>query len=316
MDTKLSCSAQSNKSHEQLFGTAPRVDHWFLIEYQGHWGHDAFEESNIPDLVKQHIKKQAQRLGRSKILLIKRDDKEQKEGIRLFYAYSTEFNPRLYRFDLSEYEEIGRIDFVRLLQSGEIERHRADKNLVLVCTHGSRDVCCGAYGYPIYRELKELTDFDVWRVSHIGGHRFAVNLVMLPEGIFYGRVDSSNLERTINAHRKGEINLECFRGRSCYSVVVQVSDYFLRERIGKMGIYDLRLEYEKDREYYSAVEFKLEDQDLGYAINSVILYNAVSVLVSCDDEKYETVPQFYFYSMIKYIPSRHKKVTRKPKISI
>jgi hypothetical protein len=59
---------------------------------------------------------------------------------------------------------------------------------ILVCTHGSHDTCCGTFGYPIYDRLRNGlareagSNLRVFRVSHLGGHRFAPNFVDMPEG--------------------------------------------------------------------------------------------------------------------------------------
>jgi hypothetical protein len=70
---------------------------------------------------------------------------------------------------------------------------------LMVCTHGSRDACCGKFGYPLYRRLSELAAREgnglrVWRCSHLGGHRFAPTLLDLPSGRVFGRVAENDAE--------------------------------------------------------------------------------------------------------------------------
>ena len=48
-----------------------------------------------------------------------------------------------------------------------------DSSLVLVCTHGSRDRCCGTLGGAIYAKAHKQAPEKVWQASHLGGHRFA-----------------------------------------------------------------------------------------------------------------------------------------------
>lgn len=63
---------------------------------------------------------------------------------------------------------------------------------LFVCTHGTVDVCCAKFGYPLYRALHRIAgerpegDVRVWRASHFGGHRFAATLIDWPEGRFWG----------------------------------------------------------------------------------------------------------------------------------
>lgn len=71
---------------------------------------------------------------------------------------------------------------------------------LLVCTHGSTDAACGRYGYPLYESLRH--DYDdpnlrVWRVSHVGGHRFAPTVLDLPEGRFWAHLDPGDADAVV-----------------------------------------------------------------------------------------------------------------------
>ena len=61
--------------------------------------------------------------------------------------------------------------------------------LYLVCTHGTRDRCCGTLGFPVYRSLLEASSRKVLQVTHLGGHRYAPVVLALPEWRFFGHVD-------------------------------------------------------------------------------------------------------------------------------
>ena len=45
----------------------------------------------------------------------------------------------------------------------------------------------------------------------------------------------------------------------------------MRKEIGKLGIYDIRWEFEKDREDYTAAEFGVEGETTVYSINTVVM---------------------------------------------
>jgi hypothetical protein len=74
------------------------------------------------------------------------------------------------------------------------EAHRSDEQLALVCTNGRRDLCCARFGTPVYNYLKNeepgFPGLRAWQSTHMGGHRFAANLLWLPQGVLYGRVDA------------------------------------------------------------------------------------------------------------------------------
>jgi hypothetical protein len=89
--------------------------------------------------------------------------------------------------------------------------------LYLVCTNGRHDPCCAEYGRPVARPSTELVGERVWECSHVGGDRFAGNLVCLPDGVFYGHLDPATALRAVAAH-EGAVLLEHWRGpRRCRS---------------------------------------------------------------------------------------------------
>ena len=112
----------------------------------------------------------------------------------------------------------------------------------LVCTNGRRDACCAALGRPVAAALAAARPERVWECSHIGGHRFAANLVCLPDGLCYGRVAADEVEGIAAAYEAGRIVVERLRGRSSFPPAVQAADAFLRAREGLDGLEALVLE--------------------------------------------------------------------------
>ena len=69
---------------------------------------------------------------------------------------------------------------------------------LMICTHGSVDVVCGKFGYPLYRYLRDEYANDslrVWRVSHFGGHVFAPTLLEMPTGHYWAYVGEAQAEQ-------------------------------------------------------------------------------------------------------------------------
>jgi hypothetical protein len=83
----------------------------------------------------------------------------------------------------------------------------------------------------------------VWQASHVGGDRFAGNLVVLPEGLYFGRVgeEDGDVVRILEAYRAGRIDLPRYRGRSCHAFAVQAAEGHVRRATGLTAISDLRL---------------------------------------------------------------------------
>lgn len=59
---------------------------------------------------------------------------------------------------------------------------------MLVCVHTRRDRCCGKYGFPLHKSLREdqVPNTRIWRTSHIKGHRTAPTMLDFPQGRFWG----------------------------------------------------------------------------------------------------------------------------------
>jgi sucrase/ferredoxin-like protein len=110
--------------------------------------------------------------------------------------------------------------------------------LFLVCTNGRHDVCCAERGRLLYRALTE--EFkQTWECSHIGGDRFAGNLVCFPHGMYFGWVDPEDAPGIARRYEQGAIDLDHYRGRASWSTDVQAAEHFVRSERGMTGIDDL-----------------------------------------------------------------------------
>ena len=74
---------------------------------------------------------------------------------------------------------------------------------------------------------------ETWEVSHIGGDRFAGNLLVLPHGLYYGRLEAATAAVTTRLHLAGELDLDRLRGRSGLPMPVQAAEIALRRRLGE-----------------------------------------------------------------------------------
>ena len=229
------CSDVSKDNGEPLGATASRIDHWLLVEYRGLWGPDALRSSGLSDQVKRNLREQVRARPRSRLLFIRRPDRRGRSEFRAYAATSREGEEVLRCTSFSSYEDLRTID---LASAGEpIERP-----LFLVCTHGKHDPCCARRGRPLFEALAEQVEEEaVWQTTHIGGDRFAGNLLCLSRGVYYGRVEREDAGRVLDAPLDGTIELEHYRGRSCHSFAAQAAERDIRERTGLLRLDDLRL---------------------------------------------------------------------------
>jgi hypothetical protein len=108
--------------------------------------------------------------------------------------------------------------------------------VLAVCTHGRHDACCAELGRPVALALASGPQgAAVWETSHVGGDRFAGNLVVLPRGLYYGGLDPQSAEAVAAATGRGEVLLEHLRGRSDLPMPAQAADVDVRRRLGLTG---------------------------------------------------------------------------------
>ena len=198
---------------EPLHATATHAPAWLLIEETRPWGRNAVAEAGFASLEAPGV-----RVG------LVRPFRRRPTGPR-----------RVFRVSCAPPEPV-----VELLAEPDLDApgERIDGPLYLVCTNGRRDVCCGRAGRELARALAPELGDRLWETSHIGGHRFAPNLVCLPEGLVYGRLDAEAATRVVAAHRDGRIVLEHFRGRSALEPAAQAADFFARRETGRLAIAD------------------------------------------------------------------------------
>ena len=213
------CADESRAHDESLHATASRVDHWLLIEYRSLWSHDAFAGSGLSEQVKNHLREQLAARPRTRLLFIRSRLRRGVVGLVAYSATSREAQLELRRVDFERYHDLTRIDLAG--GAGEVVEHP----LLLVCAHGKHDPCCALYGRPLYDALVDEVDADwLWQSTHVGGDRFAGNLVCLPHGLYYGRLDGPAAASVLDELLAGRIHLDPYRGRCCYPFAVQAAE--------------------------------------------------------------------------------------------
>jgi hypothetical protein len=226
------CSRLSVDARERMFGTASLVDVWLLLEYNGRWTRDLLADSELSGEVKQALSDTLRAVRGSRLLFIK-NDLRGKAGLSFYLAVAREQQQALYRFELDDYGDLLSLD-LEALAGGETsdDLHAVDDPLYLVCVDGKHDKCCAKFGLPMFREMTREAGQTVWQSSHVGGDRFAANVVCLPSGVYYGHVTPEEAGQIVDDTAAGRVYLEKFRGRSYYSFDVQAAEYFARVASG------------------------------------------------------------------------------------
>lgn len=204
------CSVVSKAAGEDPIGSATPFSACLLVEVAPPWKNDVTGSTRFPEgLAEAALRAQEQGVV-GKLTALLPDPEYTREGHTRF-MYLRRPSDAFAAYEKEEFlvprEAV--LPFVETLSEGDLSRFEEFRQYnscvreLLVCTHGARDVCCGKFGYPIYKTLREEYaetsggKLRVWRTSHIGGHRFAPTLIDFPEGRYWGRLEPEALENLV-----------------------------------------------------------------------------------------------------------------------
>lgn len=227
----MRCSALAESLDEPMIGTLDHRERWLLVEDRGAWG-----EKAVRDVLGASLEAAAKERGMRLLLVRRREGDPDADAVRRVFLVDTARAAMAVRTitDLGELES---------LLDVPIDAFGAPLHdpILLVCTNGKRDACCALRGRALTAALAADHAERTWECSHLGGHRFAANLVCLPHGIAYGRVGPVDGPRLADAYLAGRVDPALLRGRSAWPAPAQVAEAAVRldERLD--GIDDVAL---------------------------------------------------------------------------
>ena len=224
------CTEASYDLEESQGGTASTVRAFVLLETPGPWGVDAVTESRLPAAVKHQLR--AVEEAGVRPLLIRRPGRSTAGSpVRLFVGYADTQQRWLETQLLDRPEELRHLD-LRATARGERPGLSVTHDpVLLVCAHGRHDACCAERGRPLAAALATVAPELTWEVSHVGGDRFAANVLVLPDGLYYGRLAVADADVFAADVVAGRLDLDHLRGRSAYPFPVQVAEIALRRHL-------------------------------------------------------------------------------------
>jgi (2Fe-2S) ferredoxin len=221
--TPLRCSFASELRGDPLTGTAAPALGFLLIEQPGPWGRLALTDSRLDPRVGRQVSARAVAAG-LRALLIRRPGRHGPVPRRRFAVVDARPGSESVRWgDFVADNELLDIP----LDGGGAASYDP---IYLVCTHGRHDTCCAMRGRPVASVLAAARPEQTWECSHVGGDRFAANLVVLPHGLYYGRVDEDNVVEVAEAHELGDVVPRLLRGRARWLPAAQAAQQHARER--------------------------------------------------------------------------------------
>lgn len=234
------CSSCSLGFDEDPGGTASRQRCWLLIEQPGAWGRNALLESKLPAEVAGVLDQRRQEAG-VRVLLIRRGPGVAAPAERRWvFVRSLAEGPAMGGGGFTDPAELLDLDLAGMASGDVALPEPRTEPLIAICTHGRHDRCCADNGRPVARHLRQ-SGVDAWECSHVGGDRFAANVVSFPHGLFHGRVTPASALPLVHAYEAGRIHPAGFRGRAVWPPVVQQAEILLRRDLGEWGVEALAL---------------------------------------------------------------------------
>jgi len=220
---EVRCSRLAREQDAQLAGTAREAKALVLVQQEGPWPRDAIGLSRLSEGLKVHLAQPG-----VETFLLRGRSKD--AAARAAYVVQLQ-QGRVWGLDHASDADLLALDLPALC-AGAAPPWPVAQPLLLVCTHSKRDRCCAEIGRPIYKALHEEWPARTWEVSHLGGHRFAGNVVACPQGWFYGNLDPDSAVAAIKALDEGRLVLDHLRGHGGLSAEVQYAEIELRRHLG------------------------------------------------------------------------------------
>ena len=234
--TSFRCTLAARARGDEALATAPPARRFLLLEVPGPWPvPDAVDSAGLRADVADAVRHRAGAAG-ARVLLIRRPGR---------HPVPEPGEPR--RWALARLGTAGGAgggggvvwgtwttddDLLTVDPATTAPHHPGERPLVLVCTHGKHDVCCAIEGRPVAAQAAADPRVDGWECSHLGGDRFAANVLWLPSGLLLGGLTAATGAAAIEAGLAGRVPLESYRGRCGDPAAGQAAQWFAMRELG------------------------------------------------------------------------------------
>lgn len=192
------CSVVSVEAGDDPAGSATPFERCLMVEVAPPYQRNATDSRRFPKDLAEVVDDATDRGLIQKFGAFMPDREHSEKGFARVFLFRRPDSGSFSSFEKDDFlvPPDGLAEFAEALLSGgsSPENYRRDSEgirEIFVCTHNNRDVCCGKFGDPVYKELRKSCagdDLRVWRASHIGGHRFAPTLMDFPSGMWWGHL--------------------------------------------------------------------------------------------------------------------------------
>lgn len=211
-----------------MYGTASAGSAWLLLEVEGGWGPSAFLQSptSIDPVLGRAIVRRAEAAGMRIAAIRRHGRRSAAPRWRWFVARADVGRSQLFHGEVDT-----AADYLDIDLDGR-DGTPATGPLVAVCAHGRHDQCCAVRGRVAAGAIAAEYPEVVWECSHLGGDRFAATMLILPEGLCYGRVDNTDAAELVRLYLDGRLDDRFLRGRTSVPHAVQAAQHFARQAYG------------------------------------------------------------------------------------
>ncbi|MEU8797539.1 sucrase ferredoxin [Spirillospora sp. NPDC048819] len=246
------CPGSHTGERPCLASATAKAHAWLLVEHPGPWP-ERVEDLARPAPVAEAVRA-ARKAGVRPQLIRRPGRRRPTPPLQVYAAFSRGADVWIEGRELDDPAELEALDLDALAAGrspglGE----PVTEPLLLVCTHGRRNVCCARTGGPLARALTARFDRLVWETTHVGGDRFAANLVCLPHGLYYGDLGETQAVTAADAYLRGEVVLDRLRGRAGTPEPAQAAEHFVRAHTGRLGLDDVTVRSITGTSRYEAV---------------------------------------------------------------
>lgn len=227
------CSGLTARLGVEPAGTASAMRSWLLLEDPGPWGEHAREQAFRSALGAAGWER-LERLWvgeQLRPLLVRRPGRSRVRPtppVLLLGAARAgrHWLERLPAADLPS------VDLEALAAGEPGHGEQVDGPLFAVCTNGAVDRCCAVRGRPLAAALAAAHPDRTWEVTHLGGCRFAANLLVLPSAVMHGALTPQAGLQVAAAALAGAVSPAGLRGRAGTTSYAGTAEAALRRRLG------------------------------------------------------------------------------------
>lgn len=234
------CALRAQLRGDPMLGTAFPAARLLLVEQPGPWGRAGLRGSRFEPDTALDVERRANAAG-IRVLAVRRPGRTPRGARRRWAIVDCRSGRESLRW--GEYDQDA--DLLDLPLDGSSGTPDGEP-IYLICAHSKHDTCCALRGRPVAAALDAERPGRVWECSHVGGERFAANVLLLPTGLLYGRVLPFAAAEFAAASERGEVVGALLRGRVGLPPVAQAALAFAYEHLAIRRVNELAVDSVRD----------------------------------------------------------------------